>query len=53
MLKDKLMKLFKDYEPDVQKVVEEVLALEQEHISLERFKYKESIKEIIDGTVKK
>ncbi|HKQ05749.1 MAG TPA: hypothetical protein VJ464_11495 [Blastocatellia bacterium] len=53
MLKDRVMELFKNYEKDVQQVIAEVLTFEQEHISLERFRVKEPIKEIIDQAVKK
>jgi len=36
MLKDRLRELFKECEPEVQRVISEVLTLEQEHISMER-----------------
>jgi len=52
MLKDRLLELFKKYEQDVQQVVAEVLTLEQEHISMERPRVKEQIKDIIDRVVK-
>ena len=52
MLKDRLMELFKEYEPDVQDVIAEVLALEQEHISMERPRVKQPIRQIIDRVVK-
>ena len=52
MLKDRLLELFKEYEQDVQQVVAEVLTLEQEHISMERPRVKEQIKDIIDRVVK-
>lgn len=52
MLKDRLMELFKEYEPDVQYVIAEVLALEQEHISMERPRVKQQIRQIIDRVVR-
>lgn len=51
MLKDRLMELFKECDRDVQRVISEVLALEQAHISLERPRVKNSIKQIIDRVV--
>jgi hypothetical protein len=52
MLKDRLLELFREYEQDVQQVIADVLALEQEHISMERPRVKEQIKEIIDRVVR-
>ena len=48
MLKDRLMELFKEYDPEVQRVISEVLTLEQEHISMERPRVKNLVKQIID-----
>ena len=42
----------KEYEPDVQDVIAEVLALEQEHISMERPRVKQPIRQIIDRVVR-
>jgi hypothetical protein len=54
MIKDRVLKLFNDYDPEVQKVIAEVLEWEQERISMERPRgAKEAVKEIIDQTVKK
>jgi hypothetical protein len=54
MIKDRVLKLFNDYDPEVQKVIEEVLEWEQERISMGRPRgAKEAVKEIIDQTVKK
>jgi hypothetical protein len=53
MIKDRVLELFKDYDKDVQRVIEKVLELEQEHISLERPRVMDGIREIIDRTVKK
>lgn len=52
MLRDRLLELFREYEADVREVIAEVLALEQEHISMERPRIKEQIKDIIDRVVK-
>jgi hypothetical protein len=52
MLKARVMELFKECEPDVRKVISEVLTLEQEHISMERPRVKQPIKQIIDQVVK-
>lgn len=54
MIKDRVLKLFNDYDRDVQKVIAEVLEWEQEHISMKPARgAKEAVKEIIDRTVKK
>jgi len=52
MLKARVMELFKECKPDVQKVISEVLTLEQEHISMERPRVKQPIRQIIDQVVK-
>lgn len=36
MLKDQLRELFVDYDPTLQSIIEEILTLEQEHISMKR-----------------
>jgi hypothetical protein len=36
MIKDRVLELFKDYNKDVQRVIEKVLEFEQENISIER-----------------
>jgi len=51
MLKDRLTELFKECEPEVQRVISEVLTLEQEHISMERPHIKNMVKQIIDHVV--
>ncbi len=54
MLKDRVIELFNGYEEDVQKVISEVLAIEQEYISMKMPRgVKEEIKEAIDRAVKK
>ncbi len=53
MLKDRLLDLFREYDQEVQQVIAEVLILEQEHISMERPRVKETIKQIIDRVVSK
>ena len=52
MLKNRVMEMFKECEPDVQRVISEVLALEQEHISMERPRVKQAIRQIIDQVIK-
>ena len=51
MLKKRVMELFKECEPDVQRVISEVLTLEQEHISMDRPRVKQPIRQIIDQIV--
>jgi len=47
------MKLFQDYDKDVQQVIAGVISVEQEHISYERPRgVKDLIKQIIDRVVK-
>ncbi len=53
MIKDRVLELFKDQDEDVQRVIEKVLELEQENISIDRPRVMEGIREIIDRTVKK
>lgn len=53
LLKDRLRQLFVSYEPDVQRVLAEVLDLEQRYISYERPKIKEQIDEIITRVAEK
>jgi hypothetical protein len=53
MIKDRVLELFKDQDADVKRVIEKVLELEQENISIERPRVMEGIREIIDRTVKK
>ena len=52
MLRDRLMELFKEYDQDIQRVIADVLVLEQEHISMERPRVKDRIKQIIDRVVR-
>ena len=52
MLRDRLMELFKEYDQDIRQVIADVLALEQEHISMERPRVKDQIKQIIDRVVR-
>jgi hypothetical protein len=48
MLKDRLKKLFEDYDPAVQAIISGVLSVEQQHISMERPRVKDDIDYIID-----
>lgn len=47
MLKDRLVTLFKEYDPEIQIIIARVLTLEQEHISMERPRIKEDVDAII------
>ena len=53
MIKDKLKELFKDYEPGLQRIIQEVLVLEQENISMERPRVKEKVEDIIAREAKR
>ena len=53
MIKDRVLELFKEQDADVKRVIEKVLELEQENISIERPRVMEGIREIIERTVKK
>lgn len=53
MIKDRVLELFKDQDKDVQRVIERVLEFEQENISIERPRFMDSMREIIDRMVKK
>lgn len=52
MLKDRLRELFKEYDTNVQRVIAEVLTLEQEHISMQRPHVKEPIRKIVGRVAK-
>ncbi len=45
------MELFDDCDRDTRQVIAEVLKLEQEHISMERPRVKDEIRQIIDRAV--
>jgi hypothetical protein len=47
MLKERLTELFRSCDPAIQEVISEVLMLEQAHITMERYQYKEQIDQII------
>jgi hypothetical protein len=47
MLKERLTELFRSCDPAIQEVISEVLMLEQVHITVERYQYKEQIDQII------
>ena len=53
LLKDRLRQLFVLYEPDVQRVIAEVLDLEQQHISFDRPRLKDPIDDIITNVAEK
>jgi hypothetical protein len=48
MLKDRLVALFKEYDPEIQMVIARVLTIEQEHISMEKPRIKEDIDAIVE-----
>lgn len=48
MIRDRILELFKECPPDVRKVVAEVIRLEQEHITMERPRVREPIRQIIE-----
>jgi len=49
MLKDRLQKLFDNYDPAIQKIIRGVLSVEQEHISMERPRVKDDIDAIVSS----
>lgn len=53
MLKDKILELFREYEPEVQEVIARVLEEEWARLSYERPRgIREEIRQIIDAEVK-
>lgn len=53
LLKERLRQLFSSYDPDVQRVVNEVLDLEQRYISYDRPRLKDQIDEIVAAVADK
>lgn len=47
MLKDRLRELFKSYDTPIQTIISEVLVWEQEHISRDRPRFKDSLDNIV------
>ncbi len=47
MLKERLTQLFRPYDPAIQEIITEVLALEQANISKDRYNFKEPIEQIV------
>lgn len=47
MLKDRLKQLFEDYDPQIQRVIIEVLKFEQENISMKAPRYSEPIDAVV------
>ncbi|MDZ4720210.1 MAG: hypothetical protein SH847_17290 [Roseiflexaceae bacterium] len=47
LLKDRLRQMFVSYDPDIQRVLSEMLDLEQQNISYERPRLKEQVNDII------
>lgn len=52
MYRDRLRKLFTEYDPAIQTIIAEVLHLEQEHITMDKPRLKEPIDEIVDQVAK-
>lgn len=53
LLQEKVLAMFKDYEPAVREIIAEVLILEQEHLSMEKPRgIIEKIEDVIDRVVK-
>ncbi len=53
MMKDRLKALFQTYDPPIQAIISEVLAIEQENISMERPRVKDNIDFVIGLVAKK
>ena len=47
MLKDRLRELFRSYDTPIQTIISEVLVWEQEHISRDRPRFKDSLDDIV------
>lgn len=52
MMRDRLKALFQTYDPAIQAIISDVLSIEQENISMERPRVKESI-DLVIGLVAK
>ena len=53
LLQEKVLALFKDYDPQIREVIAEVLGVEQEHLSMKNPRGAvEKIKDIIDRVAK-
>ena len=53
LMQEKVLALFKDYDPRIQEVIAEVLAVEQEHLSMKNPRGAvEKIEDIIDRVAK-
>jgi hypothetical protein len=52
MHRERLRGLFSSYEPAIQAVIDQVLQLEQEHITMDRPRLKDQIDEIIEDVAK-
>lgn len=53
MLKERLSQLFRSYDPAIQEIITEVLALEQANISKDRYNFKEPIEQIVSRIASK
>lgn len=52
MLREKILELFRDCEPVVQKIIADVIALEWERLSYKKPQVKEEVRQIIEDAVK-
>ncbi len=52
MYRDRLRALFSEYDPAIQTIIDEVLRLEQEHITMDQPRLKEPIDEIVEQVAK-
>lgn len=51
LLEQQIQGLFKDFSPDIQKVVQEVICIEQEHIHLKRPHVKDAIQDVLERVI--
>ena len=51
LLKDRILALFVDCPAPVRKVVSDIIRLEQEHITMERPRVKEAVRQIVERAV--
>jgi hypothetical protein len=52
MHRERLRKLFSEYDSAIQTVIDQVLQLEQEHITIDRPRLKDQIDEIVEDVAK-
>lgn len=52
MHRERLRNLFSNYDPGIQRIIDHVLQLEQEHITMDRPRLKDQIDDIIEDVAK-